>query len=350
MDPVLLSIQLLLGFIGILGVATGEPSVVVEHAGRFLGAFLLTLVVGRMKPSAIVRLSPFAYVVTLGLLILVLFKGISPDGSASHRWLDLGFFTLQPSELMKVAVIAYLASFFHNHLGNTPVWRPTLVIGLACGLILLQPDLSTSVFTFLMALGIMFIGPVKPGKVLAVGGLALVVGVLVGSMLLSDFTYFQERITGFLDMRGEQTQTQGISYQAAQARTVILSAGLVGIGPGRPNRVPEAETDMVAVSVTQALGFLGIGTVITLFVLLGVRGLKIASSVRGPASLLAAGATIYICGQAGLNLGVAAGLLPVTGIPLPFLSYGLNSLLSVSLAMGFIHGAYRQARNGIDLA
>src|SRR5690554_4855986 len=187
MDPVLLSIQLMLGGLGVLGVATGDPTVIAEHAGRFLGCVLLTVFVSCLKPRLVVKYSPAFYILTLLLLGLVLIIGISPDGSESKRWLDLRFFTFQPSEIMKVAVIAYLATFFHNHLEQTPVGRPTLVIGLACGLIILQPDLGTSVFIFLLALGIMFIGPVKPQKVFAVGGLALVVGVMLGSLLLSDF-------------------------------------------------------------------------------------------------------------------------------------------------------------------
>ncbi len=121
-------------------------------------------------------------------------------------------------------------------------------------------------------------------------------------------------------------------------------AGFIGIGPGTPVRVPEAETDMIAVAIGQALGLVGIATLIFLYVLIGGRGIRIAAARPGPGSLLAAGATTYICGQAALNLLVASGLFPITGIPLPFVSYGLNSLVSVSLAMGFIHASYRQAR------
>lgn len=344
MDRVLLTIQILLGALGILGVATGEPALFGEHAGRVLFGILLTFAVAAIRPRTVVRLSPFIYVTMLLLLVAVLIFGISPEGSQSNRWLDLGLFTLQPSELMKVAVIAYLATFFHNHLVDTPAWRPTIVIGIACGLIVLQPDLGTSVFIFLLAMGIMFIGPVKPQKVIAVGALALVLGGLIGSLLLSDFTYFADRIDSFFDLHSEQAQAQDVSYQAVQAQRTIMRAGLVGIGPGQPTVVPEAETDMVAIAITQALGLVGIGTVIILFVLFGIRGIKIASSLTGPGSLLAAGATLYICGQAGVNLAVASGLLPITGIPLPFVSYGLNSIISVSIAAGFIHSAYRQVR------
>src|SRR5690554_2511828 len=104
MDPVLLTIQLMLGGLGILGVATGDPTVLVEHAGRFLGCVLVTVLVSFVKPRLVVKYSPALYLGTLALLILVLINGISPVGSESKRWLDLGLFTFQPSELMKVAV------------------------------------------------------------------------------------------------------------------------------------------------------------------------------------------------------------------------------------------------------
>ncbi|HEX7023130.1 MAG TPA: FtsW/RodA/SpoVE family cell cycle protein, partial [Trueperaceae bacterium] len=161
---------------------------------------------------------------------------------------------------------------------------------------------------------------------------------------LSQYSYIGERIAGFRDLWGEQTHAQTLSYQALQARRTLVRAGLFGIGPGRPVAVPEADTDMVAVSVAHSLGLVGIFALFVAFFVIAGRGIRIASSLSGPASLLAAGATTYICGQAALNLLVASGLLPVTGIPLPFVSFGLNSLLSVSIAMGFIHSAYRSVR------
>ncbi len=224
MDPVLLTIQLLLGALGILGVATGDPAVLTEHAGRFLGALLLTVLVSFIRPRTVVKLSPAIYVSLLLMLVLVLFIGVSPEGSQSNRWLLIGGFTFQPSELMKVAVIAYLAAFFHNHFDRTPIWKPTAVIGLACGLIILQPDLGTSVFVFLLALGIMFIGPVPAQKVFAVGGLTVVVGVMFGSLFLSDFTYFADRIDSFFDLHGDQSLAQDVSFQAVQARRILDDA------------------------------------------------------------------------------------------------------------------------------
>lgn len=345
MDPLLLTIQVLLGALGILGVATAEPGLAIEHGARFLAAFALTVAISRLKPTTIVRYSPAAYVSVLALLVAVLLAGSSPVGSESRRWLLVGGISLQPSELMKVTVIAYLTAFFHNHLGDWQIWRPMVVIGLAAGLIVVEPDISTAAFLFALAFAIMVAAGTTLTRLISISTAAAIIALLVAGSYLSQFSYIGERIAGYQDLWGEQKEISTTSYQAYRARETLLRAGLFGIGPGRPNRVPESDTDMVAVAVGQALGLAGLATIIALFVLLAGRGIRIAGSLRGPGSLLAAGATTYICGQAALNLLVASGVFPVTGIPLPFMSYGLNSLLSVSIAMGFIHGAYRHARS-----
>ncbi|MEX2543281.1 MAG: FtsW/RodA/SpoVE family cell cycle protein [Trueperaceae bacterium] len=350
MDPLLLIIQLLLGVLGVLGVATAEPGLALEHGLRFLGAFALTVVISRVKPTTVVRFSPAAYVAVLALLALVLVAGSSPAGSDSRRWLLIGGLSVQPSELMKVTVIAYLTAFFHNHLGDWQIWRPMLVIGLAAGLIVVEPDVSTAAFLFALAFAIMIAAGTTFTRLVSISTAAALVALLVAGSYLSQFAYIGERIAGYQDLWGEQSAISSTSYQAYRARETLLSAGLFGIGPGRPNRVPESETDMVAVAVGQALGLAGLATVIALYVLLAGRGIRVAAAHTGPGSLLAAGATAYICGQAALNLLVASGVFPVTGIPLPFMSYGLNSLISVSIAMGFIHGAYRHARSAGALA
>lgn len=344
MDPLLLTLQLLLGTFGVLGVAAAEPGEALSQALRFLAALALTLLVARVPPRVIVRLAPLGYVATLGLLVAVLFIGISPDGSEARRWLLVGPVTFQPSELMKVVVVAYLAAFFHNHLGDWHIWRPMLVIGIAAGVVVMQPNVSTALFIFALAFAIMLAAGTSLTRLLSISLSAAIVAVVIGGPYLAQYSYLADRITGFADLWGDQVDVQGSSFQAARARAALTRAGLLGIGPGRPVNVPEAATDMVAVAVGQSLGLIGMLTLVSAFVLLVARGLRIAAAVRGPAALLAAGAAIYVGGQASLNLLVAAGLLPVTGVPLPFVSYGLNSLLSVSIATGFLHSAFREAR------
>lgn len=350
MDPLLILTQLTLSALGVLGVASSAPDAWPGQVFRALLGIGITLIVARIPPRTVVKLSPIAYVTMLLLLIVVLVIGSSPTGSESHRWILIGSFSLQPSELMKVTVIAYLTAFFYNHLGNWQLWRPMFVIGLAAGAILLEPDISTALFIFVLALAIMFAAGTSVTRLVSITTAAAVIAVLFAGSYLSQFSYISDRITGFADLWGTQEQTQTTSYQALQAQRTLVRAGLFGVGPGRPMSVPEADTDMIAISIGHSLGFIGIATLFTLYFLVAFRGIRIASSLAGPGSLLAAGATTYICGQAALNLLVASGLLPVTGIPLPFVSYGLNSLVSVAIATGFIHSAYRQAKaEGIEV-
>jgi cell division protein FtsW len=349
-DPLLLTLQVLLAALGVLGVAAAEPGSALEQAGRAALALGVTYVVARVPARTVVRVAPVAYIVTLGLLVVVLIAGVSPDGLQARRWLPLGPVTFQPSELMKVAVVAYLAAFFHNHLGNWHIWRPMLVIGLAAGLIAAQPNISTALFLFALAFAIMIAAGTSLQRLLAIGTAAAVVAVVVGAPYLSQLGYLSDRVTGFRDMLRGDAEVLGVNYQADRARTALRGAGLFGIGPGRPVGVPEADTDMVAVAIGQSLGLVGMTVLVVAFVLLVGRVFRIAAAARGPAALLAAGAGLYVGGQASLNLLVAAGLLPVTGVPLPMVSYGLNSLLSVSVALGFVHAAFREARaKGADL-
>ena len=345
MDPLLLIVQAWLGVLGILGVTAAAPEAGVEHGLRVAGAMLLTVIVARVPVRRVVKASPWLYLGSLALLALVLIIGDSPIGSDAKRWILIGGVSLQPSELMKVAVIAYLAAFFHNHLGDWQIWRPMVVVGLAAGLIVAEPDVSTALFLFALAFAVMLAAGTTLTRLLSISTAAALIAVVVGGPYLSQFGYLSDRITGFQDLWGAQEATRTTSYQAYQAREALIGAGVIGIGAGRPVRVPEAETDMVAIAIGRTLGLVGMAGLVVLYLLLASRGLRIAAAQAGPGSLLAAGATAYLCGQAALNLLVASGLFPITGIPLPFVSYGLNSLVSVAIAFGFLHAAHREARS-----
>ena len=343
MDRLLLIAQLWLGALGVLGVATAAPGLGLEHALRVLAALVVTVVIARIPVRLVVRASPWIYVGTLALLAAVLVVGVSPAGSESKRWLLVGGVTVQPSELMKVAVIAYLAAFFHNHLGEWQIWRPMVVVGLAAGLIVAEPDVSTALFLFALAFAVMLAAGTTLTRLLSISTAAALIALVVGAPYLSQFGYLSERIQGFQDLWGAQESVQSTSYQAFQARQALAAGGVVGIGAGRPLRVPEAETDMVAISIGRTLGLVGIAGLIVLYLVVAARGLRIAAARAGPGALLAAGATAYLCGQAALNLLVAAGLFPITGVPLPFVSYGFNSLVSVAIAFGLLHAAHRES-------
>ncbi|MCA9839141.1 MAG: FtsW/RodA/SpoVE family cell cycle protein [Trueperaceae bacterium] len=342
MDILLVFTQLTLGMLGVLGIATSEAStgLIIRQTIAVFAGLGLTYTVARFSPKRIIKNSPLFYVITLLLLILVLFIGSTPAGSAGKRWLLLGPISFQPSELMKVAIIAYLTAFFYNHYGNWELWRPMLLVGAAVGLILLEPNFSTSLFIFYLAIAIMLIAGTRLVRLFSIGIASSIVALLFAIPLVGKYGYFVERISHFINKNPEVY----IGSQADLASRALRNAGFFGIGPGTARYVPEAHTDMIAISIAQALGLTGIITVIILYIFIAGRGVRIAAETRGPGSLLAAGATAYICSQAALNLLVASGLLPVTGVVLPFVSHGLNSMVSVSIALGFLHSAYRQAR------
>ena len=343
MDRLLLTAQVVLGALGILGVAAAAPDLAGEHALRVAAALAVSVAVAYLPVARVVRASPWLYAGTLALLVAVLFIGVAPAGSDAKRWLLVGGVSVQPSELMKVAVIAYLAAFFWNHLGDWQIWRPMLVVGVAAGAIIAQPDVSTALFTFALAFAVMLAAGTTLTRLLSITTAAALVAIVIGGPYLSQFSYLAERITGFQDLWGAQEATRSTSYQAFRAREALQAGGWIGIGPGGIVRVPEAETDMIAVALGRTLGLVGMATLIATYLLIASRGLRIAAAQAGPGALLAAGATAYVTGQAALNLLVASGLLPVTGIPLPFVSYGLNSLVSVAIAFGFLHAAHREA-------
>ena len=348
MDILLIIAQFILGMLGVLGVATSNPALWQGQLSAVFVGLIITALVSRLKPSLIIRASPLIYFSTLILLIAVLIFGISPNGSEAKRWLLIGSYTLQPSEFMKIAVITYLAGFFYNHAGNWRLWKPMVVIGIAAGLILVEPNFSTSLFLFALAFTIMVAAGSNWFRLASISTVAALIAAVVAAIIIYQYPYMMDRIVAFRDFHGAQEHIHGPGYQTNRAAMLIQQAGFFGLGAGLPIlHLPEAHSDMVAIVIARVLGSTGIATLIIMYLVIAGRGIRIATQQTGPGSLLAAGATAYICGQAALNLLVASGLLPVTGVVLPFVSHGLNNLLSVSIAMGFIHSAHRLAiKNG----
>ena len=345
MDPLLLRLQMLLAALGVLGVAASTPEAVGTQLLRAGLGMVVVIVTALIPTRVVIRYASLAYGVGLLLLGLVLIPGVglTPDELRAQRWLPLGPVTVQPAEFMKVAVIAYLAAFFHHHGGEWRIWRPMVVVALASGLIIMQPNVSSALFLFALAFASLMAAGTSLQRLVGIGTAAAVLAVVIGGPYLDRLGYLDDRIAGFQALwRGETNVA--VNYQPERARLAVRNAGAFGIGPGRPVRVPAAATDMVAIAIAQSLGFVGVSVLVTAFALLIGRIVTIARHARGPAALLSAGAAAYVGGQASLNLLVAAGLLPVTGVPLPFVSYGLNSLVSVSIALGFTHAAYREAR------
>ena len=281
----------------------------------------------------------------LGLLILVLFFGTGP----ATRWLTLPLgLNFQPSEVARVALVLYLADVLVRKEDALLEFRRGLlprliVVGLVLILIAAQPDLGTAIAIGCIALAMLCVGGVHPMQllcVLVVGGM----GVLVS---LYKSPYQMSRLTSFFDYYGNQSGLLSGNYQVNQSLIGMGNGGLVGVGLGnsiqKSQYLPELHTDFVFAIIGEELGFLGTLGVCAMFIWFAFLGLRIAygaSTHHG--FLLASGVTAMVSIYAIINIGVVVGILPTTGLPLPFLSYGGSSLILNLIGVGILLGVARQ--------
>jgi cell division protein FtsW len=286
--------------------------------------------------EAVRRLTPAILGVSFFLLFAVLFGGSTVNGAS--RWIGPGFLQLQPSELAKVALILYGADL----LARKPKRARTLgglmpfliVVGAATLLIVAEPDLGTAMtIAFAIAATLLAAG-------MRIRDLALIAAALVvfGLLMTVVEPYRMARLTGFLHPGADAT---GAGFQAAQAKIALGSGGIFGVGIGngvqKAYYLPEAHTDMISAVIGEELGMIGILGVVGLFSLFGYAGLQVAKKARDSyGKLLVAGLTSLVLVQATINLFAVTGLAPLTGVPLPLVSYGNSSLLATLFAVGLI--------------
>ncbi len=302
-------------------------------------------VVARQGLDTVRRLTPVLLGGSIFLLVIVLGTGQSVNGAS--RWIGSGSFQIQPSEFAKVALILYSADLLarkpkrvRSLEGIMPV---LLVTGAACLLIMMQPDMGTTmVIAFAVAATLIAAGA-RPRDL---GKIALAIGVVALLMTVVE-PYRMARLTGFLH---PDSAVEGAGFQAAQAKIALGSGGLFGVGIGNGVQkafyLPEAHTDMISAVIGEELGMVGIVGVVGLFAMLGYAGLKVAQRAKDNyGKLLVAGLTSLILIQATINLFAVMGLAPLTGVPLPFVSYGNSSLLATLFAVGLILNVARGGRS-----
>jgi cell division protein FtsW len=293
-------------------------------------------------------LAPGLVLVALGGCLAVLVIGTRINGA--RRWIEFGPATFQPSELAKLALAIWAAAYLCKRPAPRTLkelWRPTgLLFGLFCLLILVEPDLGTAISVVVVLLSVLLISG-TPMPTLAAGtGVAVIVGLLA----IWFEPYRRARIFSFLD---PWKDPHGAGFQTVQALIGLGSGGLLGAGLGhgvqKINYLPEAHTDMIMAVIGEELGLLGVTAVLAAYAAFAYTGLRIALTCTDPfGKRLAAGLVGLVCGQAVINLAAVLGLAPLTGIPLPFISYGGSSLIIALLGVGILlniagrHGA--QAR------
>jgi cell division protein FtsW len=285
---------------------------------------------------AVRRITPALLVGSLFLLFVVLFAGTSANGAS--RWIGPGSLQFQPSELAKVALILYGADLLAREpkrVRSLQGLMPFLLVtATACLLIVAEPDMGTTmVVAFSVGATLIAAG----ARLADIGKIALCLGVLALLMTVVE-PYRMARLTGFLHPGSEAA---GAGFQAAQAKIALGSGGFFGVGIGNGVQkafyLPEAHTDMISAVIGEELGMVGILGVVGLFSLLGYAGLRVAQQAKDRyGKLLVAGLTSLILAQATINLFAVMGLAPLTGVPLPFVSYGNSSLLATLFAVGLI--------------
>lgn len=346
MDPLLTLVQLALVGFSLVGVTAAEPGLLGPHLSKIALGLLATLAFAFLiPPGPLLRQALWIHLGVMALLVLVLLVGQGPGGV--RRWLDLGPLQLQPSELAKVTLVLYLASFVGRKGTDYPILGPFLILGSTAGLVLLEPDFATALFLFTLALGVLLVIGLPWRRFFSILLASALLALALGGSYLERFRYIVERFLAFLSFWKGQADASEEAYQVVQAQKAILAAGPFGHGPGKALlHLPEAHNDMVFASVVYATGWLGGLMVLSLYGLLLLRGLQIALRLKGAESVLATGLVLYLSGQAALNIGVTLGFLPVTGVPLPLISYGGSSLLVSGIALGILSALARRGERG----
>lgn len=316
----------------------GRPMEYLTRQALFAGLGLVALLLAARTPYSFWRkAAPSFVLVSLVLLAGVLLVGQSVNGA--RRWVPIGPFAFQPSELAKLALAAWVASYLarrHSRPASLQeLARPLgLVAGLACVLVLVEPDLGTAVAIVVMLAGILVVAGLPSG--LLVRAFAIVAA--AGALAVWLEPYRRTRFFAFLDPWHDP---QGAGFQIVQAMIGLGSGGWFGVGIGhgvvKVFDLPEAHTDMIFATVGEELGLVGTAGVICAYAAFAWAGFRIALACRDPfGKLLAAGLTVLICGQAAINLAAVLAIAPLTGITLPFVSYGGSSLIAALGAVGIL--------------
>jgi cell division protein FtsW len=289
--------------------------------------------------EAVRQATPVILLVAFAGLLAVMLPGIGVEVNGARRWIGAGPIQFQPSELMKLALVLYavrlLASQPRRIRSLKALLNPLLlIVAAACALVAVQPDLGTAlVITFTM--GALLVAAGVPLRYLAlIAGVALFV-VVVFALLEP---YRRARLTAFLNPWADAS---GSGFQSVQGQIALGSGGLFGLGLGQSVQkvfyLPEAHTDFVLAVVGEELGLAGILGLLFLYGMIAYAGLRVARAARTPyEQLLAAGITSLILAQATLNTFTVLGLAPLTGVPLPFISYGSSNLLVLLAGMGLL--------------
>ncbi len=351
-DRWLVAIVLFLSLFGVLMVYDSSVAIAIRDFGnqyyyareqlKWLGIGIFAMIVlSRIDYHKWYALALPALLGSMGLLMAVFIPGLGVRALGAYRWLNFGIFVLQPAELAKLVLVIYLAAWFSaREKGRFGAFL--LLTGILFGLIILEPDLGTGIIIVITAL-IMYFLSGAPLKHFAF----LVPLVFIGITLLAlSSPYRFKRLTTFLN---PESDPLGASYQIRQVLLSLGSGGLTGIGIGKSRQkyeyLPESNTDSIFAIIGEETGFIGVTLLVSAFAFFVWQMFRVAIRAPDPfGKLLASGIASWIGVQSVLNIGAMAALIPLTGIPLPFISYGGSSFVIVLAATGIVLNISRQRK------
>ena len=325
-----------------------DPFKFVKHQGLFfIIGIIMMLITSKIPYKVYFEKANTLLLISIILLILVIIPGIGTVRNGSRSWFGIGSFGIQPSEFAKLTLIIFTSKYLTKNEKNLKYIKkcvlPILgIVILVFGLIMLQPDFGTGMIILVSIIGLLFVSGVD-FKFFIRLGLIGVVGIV---LLIAIAPYRLERILSFLNPWSDPL---GSGFQIIQSLYAIGPGGLFGQGFMNSRQkhfyLPEPQTDFIFSIISEEFGFLGILIVATLFTIIIFKGFKIAQNSGDKfAKFLAFGITFGLAFQAILNLMVVVGLIPVTGVTLPFLSYGGSSLLITLISMGVLLNISRYQR------
>jgi cell division protein FtsW len=332
-------------------ISNSDPNWYLKRQGMYAAfGLVLLFVFSRIDFRALRKLAPLLVLGSLVPCLAVLVLGTAVNGA--RRWISLGPVVFQPSELAKLALAVWAAWFLSRR--GAPrtlkqLARPIgLLVGIFCVLLLAEPDLGTAIALVLMLGGMLAVAGTPGGTLLTAGTIVTVLGVAAAWFE----PYRRARIFSFLNPWGD---AHGAGYQTVQAMIGLGSGGISGSGlghsVGKMSYLPEAHTDMIFAVIGEELGLIGSAALIAAYAAFAYAGLRIALRCTDPfGKTLAAGLVTLVCAQAAVNLAAVLGLAPLTGIPLPFVSYGGSNLVVALASVGILlnigrdRGAERAAR------
>ncbi|MBI2063322.1 MAG: putative lipid II flippase FtsW [Candidatus Yanofskybacteria bacterium] len=319
----------------------GSPSYYFLHQFLYgvLPGLALFLLFSRINYKFWKKIALPLLVAVIGLMVLVFVPGIGYGLRGAQRWLDLKIFTFQPSEVLKLSLVIYLAAWFSRRDGRIGERIQSLapfllVLGFVGVLLLSQPDMGTLVLVALIALSMYFFAGAKFSHFVV---LILVAGILLGALSVVE-PYRFDRLKAFFNPSSDKQDT---SYHINQALLGIGSGGIFGLGFGQSrqkiNFLPEPVGDSIFAIVVEELGLVGGAFLLSLFLALSLAMINIAKTVSNQfGELLVLGVTTWVCGQALINIFAISGMIPLTGLPLPFISFGSSALVSIMAGLGIV--------------